>query len=511
MKILKFKFREFPNKVFKLPFPEISLKREKFFKTILDLFYILSLASVFLLPALLVLTNIFNTTFEREPQYLINYLIVSTAVLTSLFLGKLILAGKKVVIDPNGFIPVLLFALGLIFTAVTSINVGSSSTFGNSSTKMFSGLFVMILVSIFYFISLYIGNNTLLKRFTRLFSALFLFWYVLILVIGILDSSNITTFLFDLFFVLVISLTVILAIKNTRLSYWYKVLFAIILFSVLFYYLGSTLDFLGYLVAIFIIFNIGLFLIWLSFLQPGILRFKRNFKEFVSISKELFITRKPSKLLRIKSLYTISHLLLFLSPFILSIVLIVVIATNNINIRLFTETLESFKSSILSIGNNTATLENFRTILTGKGVAAFSFALPFFSNVIQIFGLLGIVAYGLIVTFGVKLALSTLKKYGLFSTTKFFVSSLFIFLTLYFVFVTPSLFQFLIWWILFTILCIYQNSKNRDLKLDAVDFYLKLRGKTYKGEYLILRTVLILLLFIGTALLTTSFLKIVAS
>ncbi len=510
MKILKFKFRELPNRTFKIPFPEISLKREKFLKTVLDLFYTISLVVVFLLPVFFVLTNIFNTAFESEPQYLINYLIVSMAVLTSLFLGKLVLAGKKIVIDPVGFIPVLLFALGLIFTAVTSVNVGSSSTFGNSSTKLFSGLFVMILVSIFYFVSLYISNSTLLLRFNRLFFALFLFWYILILATGILDYSNITSFLFNLFFVYVISLSSVLAVKNVKLSYLYKAVLAIIMFSVLFYYLGSTIEFLGYLLAVTLIFNIGLFIIWISLLQSGFLRFRRNFTELISMGKELFKTRNLTKFLRIKSLYTVTHLLLFLSPFILSTVLVVVIAINNVKISLFTETFESFKSSILSLGNNTASLENFRIILTGKGIASFSFSLPFFSNVIQIFGLIGTVSYGIIVIYGAKLALTTLKKYGLSSTTKFFVSSLLIFLTVYFVFATPSLFQFLIWWISFTILCIYQNSKARELKLDVVDFYLKLRGKTYKGEYRILRAVLICIVFTCIALLTASFLKIVA-
>ncbi len=137
----------------------IRIEKVNLLKSFFGFGRLLLSALLFLMP-LMFLTS--ATVYNEE----LAFGIYATAVLLTvgIFLGLLLYKGRSLLIDPKGFLNVLIYALLVITPSVITSPGTSANTFGLVGVRSVSGLATILFVMAFYFINLFNVGSRIKKN-----------------------------------------------------------------------------------------------------------------------------------------------------------------------------------------------------------------------------------------------------------------------------------------------------------------------------------------------------------
>lgn len=499
MKELKFKFNMLPSLLFRIPIPLISWKRERILESVVSITYVLSLIIVFLtFPVLLFLSK---TDWQFSSSLIIAIAIFLIGILLFNFIIQISLIGKKLLTDPVGFMPVLFFALGIIATAVFTATNGSDATFGTDSTRIFSGLFVMLMLALFYLLNLYINNRVLLKRFVAfktgaiLILAAFLIFQVFSYDFGIVYMLNAIEFALLALFVL------LGGIYLSKFRMLKKTLVLLFVFGIIFAIMQKGIVYLEYVVVHLWVFDLALFAAWLILAKYTFSSFKLQLKS-VQVTLQKFVKSKDTTIFIKEQLgKNLLGILIFLSPFLIGVILCLIMLFNKLNFTFLQSIIESIWTNLTTLGNNSVEGNNIRQILTGKGISSFNSLGSLLYNIISISGLIGLVSYFILIVSGIFFSIKTIRRSSTTLNVYLLPAFTIIYLSIFFLVFTPSILTMILWWISFSLITISFGGLTKQTSLKVENFTLKLRGKILNGRFPIFR--LIFLFAVGVILFLT--------
>src|SRR5260221_5552310 len=185
MKKIRFVLPGFGNKVVTLGVPsQLSFGTKRKSAILLMIVNVLAFA-VFNIS--LILLPFGEQTYSQQGETaLFRYLFTMIVVNFFLYLTAVILNGRKRLIDPPGFIFVLVFNLVIAIAGVISTSTKISNTFGAANFRSLAGLTIMCLIGFYYLIIVYSSNAIRLKKVINVLE-----WgYILYSALLLLQSIN---------------------------------------------------------------------------------------------------------------------------------------------------------------------------------------------------------------------------------------------------------------------------------------------------------------------------------
>jgi len=352
---------------------------------------------IFLIP---VSGSLFSLDFETS---ILRFLIIFILSFLLIFLLKLIFQGSSFVIDPKGLLIILIFNLVLTASTLSITVIKVSGTFGVMGFRYLSGLTLMSLIGLFYFLNLYSPNTVQIKRILNLFvGGTFLY-----LVLSLINSNTNSATIINALPLLVVGFTALVALvlsSKNKVVGSFLVLGYILMSLILLPFSQSTYyQLFIFTICIFISSSLGILLYWSKSKKEFAKRFsqiKTNISNFIEVKKAPVPT--------IKGLSDLHFLLVYISPIIILLVSMffyfsipVSTRTNIIN-TLTTPYADSIK--LITAGTYSINTQNIRSILLGVGSDNYSAAWPFLANVITVTGFIGSTIYIFLWFYFIKIA-----------------------------------------------------------------------------------------------------------
>jgi hypothetical protein len=503
MKKVKIRFALPSGNFLNLNFPILALQGLSFPKKVAKMTTYTSLLVFFIWFFLLFFATV--STINNTDYLGFKYFLIGTLALAGLFLVQLLLRGKKILLDPPGFLAVLVFALATTTTSVLVTPANISNTFGGENFKALSGLVIMSALGLFYFTQLYVFNKT---RFLALLNTiivsliLFLGYLLLggdysaasiLLLVATLPLLGGITFYYKKysFIYFLIAIVDIVLIFDRGLSENNPLLKPIAL------PLSLTLFVASLLVILFVIFS----------------KFEILKKETIELAelKTKYKDLKTWKSVGRKLLYFV----VLLSPILVFGYLIYLVQNDYSLKSLFENAIDDLEYAWERIRiDNGNFFEKLRTLIVGLGIAKANTSNSLLSNILLSQGILGLVSYIFIWTFAIskasKLLSNMIEKNDWYKVIASFVIVL-IFVPLFSIFAYPSIFLVALWWILFSLLIAFSNfidlKKERvytDIGFSISDINFRKRNLGTRGlylKYLLSIGVLVLTFLLGYGLI----------
>lgn len=472
-------------------------------------FLILLISSLlFVFSAGIFLIGTFESGIVTIENGLFNFQIVLSLALLGLLLILITLNGFRRFVDPNNFISVLVFALLAISSAIFSVPVSISNTFGVTSFRSIAGFYVVSTLGIFYLINFVIQDKRILRKlFYTLSTSAFLSVFVILFQGLFIDSA---TFLTSVIF-LMISSVFVLSFANyvNKNKITYTALAGITVLSIALIVLGydksKYLNNFIYIITFLFSASLALFIILVNYWQKSQNVLKTHFELLTNPSP------KKSKKKNNDRNKSIIYFLGMSLPLIILIFAIALSASNSIQLSTLTKGLNDIRNAVVSVltvsGMNTATL--FK-IIFGGGATVLTQTLAlnynsFLAYVVQIQGLLGLSAYLFIWIYGIYNSIKTFREsfernheYKLLLPFVFFV----IFVPIFSLFQNLSLLLNILWWLSFSVISAYSKISKLDPSVAFIfnDFSVdNFKSNLLQGK----RSLIIKLLIVGILVILT--------
>src|SRR5690606_20596092 len=289
---------------------------------LLKVFYVLSVSFFFVFLFILPMSgNIFSEiNFESN---VLNFVAYSILILTVLYLGMVVLGGKKWLIDPVNFLSVLVFGLFTTMAAVLASPSNISNTFGVSVLRGVSGLFVMLAIGIFYLTNVFVRDLQAIKKAIFTLTAGFITMLIVLASNSFYNPTVIPVQLVTLSPLVVLLAFVALFVKTKKFALVTLALSVALTFLYFANYRGNLLNafyvlssgfFASLILGLFYIFNNK------QFLAKRIQELRTMLKKFKKADKFEFLNK----------VFSLSYLLI---PVILLGILVLIMAQNSIGLN----------------------------------------------------------------------------------------------------------------------------------------------------------------------------------
>jgi hypothetical protein len=456
---------------------------------------------LFLLPIIAFL----STKESYSENILLKLIATFTTITISLYIIKIIIFGKDFKVDPPGFVPVLIFALFVVFSGFLSTLLQEESnftTFGNDEIRSFSSIFVMMMVGLFFVVNVNIRDLSSIKKAVFLLTTSF-FITLLISLTGSLNKFSGLIILSSVIFFLSLGLLFH--------SIW-RVL-GILSFFVIFYTFVLTDAFYSFNS---INYSVLLFLSLITILiQIGILisSFYSNIDSTTKLSMSQFwktVKRKAlNEELKLTTFFLIYVIISFF--FVYS-----VFSTSHFN-SFLTKVADNYSDYFSYLRSSFNQNENFyKKLILGSynesvGLSTNSNSLTNISLMLSILrfqGLLGFGAYVILYVYALLVSIKSIasvakRKNMIFSIPlSFFI----IWVILYSFMGYPGIFLVVVWWIILAILSILFLKKDVDQNNIQEVFLEKTHEKIEKRKiFLTLKAILVIMSIGATYFIVSEF------
>ncbi len=501
MKNLKIVFPLLGSKVYQFLVPDLSSKKNTKAQMALKL-----LQTANLIVFILFLFSIpfayffYGQTFETATfKYLILFVITNI----TLFTTTVILNGKKRIIDPEGFLGLLFFALTITTSSVIVSNAGGTNTFGVNTLRSTSGLMIMLVIGLFYITSLLVRNTQFFKRSISALGFGLLAYCVYILLSG--DSIVLSSSILYFFLAFIFMLFRFIYAKKFNIVY---LLISVLLFT----YLLTSAKALS--LSAFDIFTL-IFSFAVAFISIYIVFIIINKKFVISRLKEIrniVIVDKKGKI----DIEGIFNKIIFIAFLILPLILVIYILITYIqnNLFVFSDIINGFMLNIKALVGTTFDLKTF---VFGFGPNSYDPTNSFITNILLVQGTLSLFAYVAMFAYGIfkslNLLAKTIKKTQDYKVVAL-LSTLLIFIPVLSLFVYPGLFTIFVWWFAFSLVCAYETvNRKGDIYMDKKEDYqikgVLFKNKTYGKVGFYIRYVLVLVTILIGALLAINLIALI--
>lgn len=340
----------------------------------------------------------FSVLFLKEETYeTAIFYVFSTLVIVQigLFISSIFLGGRKRFIDPKGFAVVLVFALLTTTSAISTNPPTVANTFGIESIRGMAGVLVMMLVALFYLVSVNVTDFRFLKKSITAFvlGSVLLSYYFLL--------AGEVSFSSTIFILIGLILSTGLFIYSKR----FKVLVALVPLSLfLFLFLNDIFSIKqsGFSISV-IVLTVASLVATLVILLTVSIKYKNFFKKKVTL---MFNTKKLDTS---KILHRLSDALVLILPLVL-LFLFIYLEVEKVKFEDFiSNAYDDVKNAwnVVSL-DTTDSAEQIRNIIFGIG-GDYSFAgRSLLSSVLTVQGLVGVFAYLILWSYSIYLGLKNL-------------------------------------------------------------------------------------------------------
>lgn len=426
------------------------------FKNLLVITNLLSIG-VFSLFIFLLSTMAGILSYTELDTVVLRFLIFFVFALLAIFLVRVVLAGGKIIIDPKGFLMVLLFNLVLTASSVLVVTTRVSNTFGTIGFRYLAGITLISLIGVFYFTSLHTMVNTAVRRFVDLF----IFGTEIFVLVQLLSERTSTQTSVIMASLPVLALAILLsayrllsegkidAVKAIILAVFTGLSILIIPLNIQSY---STL----------FLFTLALLISYLLVALLYVSRVKLTFKSRVKTALNNFKLKMLSK-------SDVQVLAVLVVP----VVLILALAFFYLNLsnkNIFNPIVQQYSTALQNLnGGAELNTNNLRTLVLGKGSDNYSSNAPFLVNVLIVQGLLGVLIYAVLWTYFINKAKGALL-YNLKNRRGFKLTAVILFylilMPLVLIYSYPSLIAIILMWAAFALV------GNLKYKEDQKDLFL---------------------------------------
>ncbi len=446
MRKYTFKF-QFSDRAYKILVPGLG-KNLTFSQRVLEISTSLRSLSFLLVLLFLPISMYFYEYISKVnlEGSLLAFVTIGLLITGSFYLFEVFFSPKYRVIDPKGSFTVLIF--GLLVTASSAFLVftdyeSSENTFGDVSEagiKGLAGLTIIMLMAVYYLINLEkFQNGSKTRLFKIMASSFFLFN-----IVALLDNSlslNLFVFIFSIPFLLSF-----FVYTNSRL--WKFLILLLIGFSLnkiynfVWFEDAYTIYFSAVVITSLII-SYFVFSFQFEFISMYLKNYFTNIKKFMLNLRNIFSVEQANRFLKI----TLLPLLIILPISILILALFII--NDSTRTSIFSEIISSYELAYTRVNDDLITL------ITGTGAGQTSSNFPFFSSVLIANGIIGLVAYTILYSYGIIEAIkSLLKEAESYKAllVKISLATTIVFIPVLSIFIYPSIFAIFIWWIAFSIL-----------------------------------------------------------
>lgn len=350
----------------------------------------ISLVAISIFAIFLPLSGTFFSS-DSETSTL-KFLIICVFAFLIIFILKLSIQGGAFIIEPKGLLMILVLNLVLTSLSILITTIRVSNTFGTTGFRYLSGVGLMSLIGLFYFLNLYLANAFNAKRFLNLLSFGTIVYVVVFLVTGNQTSNQIIANL-PMLTIGFMFFAYSLLQNKSKITSSFTILILGLLILIATPIGTATYATLLYFTSVLLIaYSLVLTLYTLKKkkeLRNRFLQIKSNIVSFIKVKKVSIPTNK--------SISDLHFVLLFIMPAILLLSAVFFYfnvpstAKNNLVSNIGENYVEGLK--IISGGSSTINGNNLRSILMGVGGDNYNPSRPFYVNVLVVTGLIGGIIY----------------------------------------------------------------------------------------------------------------------
>jgi hypothetical protein len=443
-----------------LSYPIFSFKNDGILKTLLRLSIYLGYLAIFLGAILIG----FLSSSGETPLFhgFIIFILVSLALLGI----NIVLSGWKILVDPANFLTVLTFSLLLTLCAVFSIEASRNNTFGSTSFRGLSGIFVISLIVLYYFINIYIRDIVSFRKLINTLIAGLLIFFVYCS-LALIENSSIIGMNIYIIGILIALLTLIAVLGKRR-----NLLFTVILLIVgliTFSNIGNGAAYSTQILSLVWSFLITTLIVFIIYIVS-----KKDRKTAFAELRAEFKNRKINIIQLINK-----HPIIKIAGILIVLIGLTMFVTNKLDSgeSFIVEKFRQISTAFMNLGDSEIVdLKFIQQILFGVGSKAITTTSSFIVNLINSLGLLGFAAYLFLILNIVYKATTFFNKNirsprnNLLSIITLFIS---IFVPIISLFVYPGLAFILIWWMFFSLISTSEskdfNEKDNVILMDSFE------------------------------------------
>jgi hypothetical protein len=363
------------------------LKRNSGLKLII--LNLLNIVSLITLCVFAFLAPVSSLLFQSDSETAsLRFLLILVFLFLVIFIIKIALRGNKLMNDPKGLLFILVFNLLLTTVSITVTTLRVSSAFGTTGFRYMSGIALMSLIGLFYFINLYAVKINYSKLIINLFSLGTLAYLILI---NFSASQTITQTLSMLPLIFIgFGIAIFNLNKVTFRPLW--------IVTCILYVLLLIINVPVNAVTAKSLFYFSILTLITYLLLAGLI-YMRNKSTVKAKFREL---KNNIPLL----LAVIAPVILFIS----SVVFFLNISPSSRS-NVFVDVVQQYQDGFrLVTGNNALNGNNIRSILLGVGGDNYNPSKSFLVNVLIVFGILGVVVHFALWGYFIKLGRKLLFK-----------------------------------------------------------------------------------------------------
>lgn len=424
----------------------------------------------------------------------LKFLLFFVFVFLIIFILKFAIQGGAFIIEPKGLLMILVLNLVLTTLSILITTLRVSNTFGTTGFRYLSGIALMSLIGLFYFLNLYAANTQNIKRFLNLLS-LGTILYVVIYLVTTNQTSNQVISNLPLITIGFIIFAYSLLQSRSKISATFAMFVLGILILVAVPFSVATYPTLFYYTLVLLIaYSLVISLYSLKNKQQLKVRFsqiKSNIINFLKVKKVSIPTNKGLSDLHLVIVFIIPIVL------VLSALFFYLNTPQNTRITLFTDIADQYSEGIkiITAGSNSINGSNLRSILMGVGGDNYNPSRALFVNVFIISGVLGGLIYIGLWLYFIKSAkdlfLRKIKSkgdYKLAGLVLFYV----ILIPLVFLISYSNILVVVLLWIMYSLISVIQGNQNINYMDNTIN-----TGKKLKPAASIVKFIAVALLLIG--------------
>lgn len=373
----------------------------------------ISLAAVSIFALFLPVSGTFFSSDSETST--IKFLILCVFAFLTIFILKLSIQGGAFIIEPKGLLMILVLNLILTTLSILITTIRVSNTFGTTGFRYLSGVALMSLIGLFYFLNLYLANAVNARRFINLLSLGTILYVVVLLVTSNQTSNQIISNLPMLTIGFMIFVYSLLQNKSKVSSTFTMLILGLLILVATPIGSATYANLLHFTIVLLISYLLVLTLYILKRKKELKLRFsqiKSNIVNFIKVKKVSIPTNKSIDDLHLVIVFVMPVILLLSALFFYFNV--PTSARGNLVSNIGNHYVEGLK--IISAGSDTINGSNIRSILMGVGGDNYNPARPFFVNVLVVSGIVGGLIYLGLWLFFIKAAkdlfVRKIKSYG---------------------------------------------------------------------------------------------------
>lgn len=421
----------------------------------------------------------------------LRFLLLFVSIFSLVFIFKLVIQKRSFLIEPKGLLLILIFNLILTTLTILVSTLRVSNTFGISGFRYLSGITLMSLIGLFFFINLYltkVRTRDYLLDILTLGSVFYIFVnfiFVQVDTLYFLLNIPLVVLSLSLVFYKLLLLPKKLLYSIAGLLYFVLILLALPLngstYSELFYY--NFAFFISYLLVLILYIKRNKTNVFVRMKN-----IQQNIANFFKVKKGFTPTSKGISYLY----YVIALLIPFLSVFIG--ILFLLGMSPSIRFSLFTAEAQQYVNVLSNISGRSSELtgSTIRSILTGVGADNYNSAYSFFANVILIHGLVGstiyLILWGYFIIKAKSLFMQSIKNNGNVKLAAFLLFFS-IFIPLVFLFSYSSLSVLVVLWFVYALISSMLIKEDIDYVSTQVNNFKGNRDKILKLIILVLSSV----------------------